>query len=92
MQNDLDSADFENTEKVSYSQNENKLNLEVRSEKTNRRKLDPKKMSSNILLSNTPKKIKNVHKPLHEFEEESEINYCGDQETKYREDKRKEIL
>lgn len=56
-----------------------------------------KKMSSKTLMSNAPKKIKNLKKPLEEYEDESEVNYFQDYEgrkTKTRKkkprDKRKE--
>lgn len=41
-------------------------------------------MLSKTLLNNTPKKIKDVYKPLDEFEEVSEVNYYADYEIKKR--------
>lgn len=52
----------------------NKANLELRSEE-NLRRVDPKKMLSKKLLSNIHKEIKDVHKLLDEFENESEVHY-----------------
>lgn len=37
--------------------------------------IDPKIMLNKKLLSNSPKKITDVHKPSEEFEDESEQNY-----------------
>lgn len=66
------SSDFE--DKASYSsKNVNKPSLEGKSKEIFR-KVDPKKMPGEKLLSNTPKKIRNVHKPLYEFEDESKVN------------------
>lgn len=65
----------------------NKPNLEVRKE-DNFKKADLNKIKISYLakklLSNTPMKIKDAHKPLDDFKDESKVNYSEDYEVKTR--------
>lgn len=65
----------------------NKPNLEVRKEE-NLKKADLNKIKISYLakklLSNTPTKMKDVHKPLDDFKDESKVNYSEDYEVKKR--------
>lgn len=71
-------SDIENTEKVRYSHLQlNNPKFELNSEE-NLNKIYPMKMSSQKLLNNSPKKIKDVRKPLDDFKHECEVNYPKD--------------
>lgn len=76
------SSDFEDIEIVTYSaKNENKPKSFFTSEDL--RNVDSKKICSKKFLSNIPE-IKNVHKPLDYFENETEVNYDKDYEMRKR--------
>lgn len=76
------SVDFENKGKMTrYPKNEDKPNLDIRTEE-NHRKANTTKISNKKLLSNIHKKIKDAYKRSNEFESESEINYYEDYEVK----------